>query len=180
MPLAAFITLAQDAQSSTVSSVSDMMPRVQAILPSLIIAIVLLSLTVGVASILLVIPGIIAAFLLIFVPQAVVVDHTGATGSLRQSFDVVKSNLGTTFLALLVLYVVLGIVGALSMIVFIPAIFLLLIPVIGWIFYFVGIVSGIIGAFALSYTTLLYNGLKQQSGMESRVGSASTGGYTSY
>ena len=83
-----------------------------------IIASVLVGLIVGLGTILLVLPGIVAGFLLIFTIAAVVVDELGPGGAISRSAKTVTQNFGATFVFFLVVLglgilagIVSGIVG---------------------------------------------------------------------
>lgn len=182
IPVAAFVNMAQDAQSGTSSNGQELIMRARAILPTLIVALILTALIVAVGNIVIV-GGIIASFLLMFVPQAVIVDGHSATGSLGQSFQVVKSNIGSSLAAAIVLWLAMFVAMIPVVIVMLLCLVLLIIPVIGWIIYFavLGIIIGLISAFTFSYLTLLYNGLKAQAGMAaSPTPAAPTGSYSGY
>ncbi|TVQ20757.1 MAG: hypothetical protein EA382_14450, partial [Spirochaetaceae bacterium] len=67
-----------------------------------IIASILMGLIIGLGTILLVLPGIVAAFLLVFTIVAVVVDDLGAGQALSRSLTTVTRNFGATFVFFLV------------------------------------------------------------------------------
>ncbi len=79
----------------------------------LLIAAILVGIIVAIGSVLLVIPGLIAAFLLMFTFVVIVVDNIGAVEAMKKSFETVKSHLGDAvifFIAMIVIGLVFGIV----------------------------------------------------------------------
>jgi len=82
----------------------------------LIVAGLLVSLTVGAGLVLLILPGLIAGFLLMFTAIALVLEDLDALEAMRRSYRVVRSNLGDAFvyaLLMVVLWLVGGMLGAL-------------------------------------------------------------------
>ncbi len=117
----------------------------------LLIASVLVGLLTGVGFILLVIPGIIIAFLVMFALPAVMIDESGGLESIAVSARTVVRNLRTTvilFLILIALGVLFGIVTTI----------IGLIPVAGPIIDVV--ISALYGAFMTAFIVLAYEGLK--------------------
>lgn len=85
-------------------------------LGSLIVAGVLVSLAIGVGFVLLILPGLIIGFLLMFTVIALVLEDLEALEAMRRSYSVVRSNLGDAFvyaLLMVALWFVAGMVGAL-------------------------------------------------------------------
>lgn len=117
----------------------------------LLIASVLVGLLTGVGFILLVIPGIIIAFLVMFALPAVMIDESGGLESIAVSARTVVRNLRTTvilFLILIALGVLFGIVTTI----------IGLIPVAGPIID--AVISALYGAFMTAFIVLAYEGLK--------------------
>ncbi|GAB4412449.1 MAG: hypothetical protein OHK0032_08480 [Thermodesulfovibrionales bacterium] len=74
----------------------------------------LVGIIVAIGLMLLIIPGLIAAFLLMFTFVAIVIDSMGPVEGMKKSFEIVKSNLGDVivlFVVIIVLGVVFGIVN---------------------------------------------------------------------
>ena len=83
-------------------------------LAPIIIASVLVGIIVSIASMLLFLPGLIAAFLLMFTLVAVMVDELGAFEAIKRSFHVTTKNFRATsvvFLVLIALGFIAGVVG---------------------------------------------------------------------
>lgn len=117
----------------------------------LLIASVLVGLLTGVGFILLVIPGIIIAFLVMFALPAVMIDESGGFESIAVSTRTVVRNLRTTvilFLILIALGVLFGIVTTI----------IGLIPIAGPIID--AVISALYGAFMTAFIVLAYEGLK--------------------
>jgi len=117
----------------------------------LLIASVLVGLLTGVGFILLVIPGIILAFLVMFALPAVMIDEAGGLQSIGLSAKTVIGNLKTTvilFLILIALGVIFGIVTTI----------IGLIPIAGPIID--AVISALYGAFMTAFIVLAYEGLK--------------------
>jgi len=110
------------------------------ILP-LLIAAVLVGILVGIGFMLLVLPGVILAFFLMFALIAVMVDNLGATKAIGRSFKVVSKNFGATFVTFLVI-IGMGIITGLICFI------LNLIPVLGQI------LTLIVGAIYTGYVTI--------------------------
>jgi len=68
-----------------------------------IIASVLMGIIVGVGFLLLILPGVILAFFLMFTLVALMVDNLGAFKAIGQSFKTVGKNFGATFITFLVI-----------------------------------------------------------------------------
>ncbi len=108
----------------------------------LVIASVIAGLLVGIGTALLVLPGVIVAFLLMFTFVAVVAGEYDALGALKKSFDMVKTNFSES----LILFLVLLAVGVLFVI--LSAIF----AIIPWVGAIIGLlVSGVY----VGFTSLL-------------------------
>jgi hypothetical protein len=121
---AAVVVMAKDALGAREPSMGDAFAAVMARLTDVVVASVLFAVIVGVASIFLVIPGIIAGFFLMFTLPAVLLDNVGAIDGLKRSATLVKNNLGP------VLGLVIGVIVA-AVIMVIVSMILGVVPVIG-------------------------------------------------
>lgn len=85
-------------------------------LGAILVAAVIVGIIVAIGSMLFVIPGIVAAFFLMFTFTAIVIDNAGAVDAIKKSFATVKAHLNDTvvfFLILIVLGFAAGVVNAL-------------------------------------------------------------------
>lgn len=116
----------------------------------LVVASVILGLLVGIGLVLLVLPGLLIGFFLMFTLTAVIVDGKDAFSALKTSFQVVRSNFGAVFVLFLVMIALAFLVGIANSI-------LGLIPVLGWLASVVlsSLFGGFLGVFVLqAYLTL--------------------------
>ncbi len=120
----------------------------------LIIAALVVGLIVGIGAVLLVLPGIIAAFLLMFTFVVVMLEGENAFGAIGRSFKTVTGHFG----AVLVLFLVLI---ALGLIVAIVDSILALIPILGVILTI--ILSAVYAAYATTYVVLTYHQLAEKT-----------------
>ncbi len=121
--------------------------RLMSRLAAIIIASILVGILVGIGTLLLVLPGIIVAFLLMFTLIAVMVDDANAFDALSRSFRTVTRHFRTTFVVFLVLIalgVLSGIVGGI----------VALIPVLGVILTMV--VSALYTGYVTIFMLLAY------------------------
>ena len=121
---AVVVVMAKDALGAREPSMGDAFAAVMARLTDVVVASVLFAVIVGVASIFLVIPGIIAGFFLMFTLPAVLLDNVGAIDGIKRSATLVKNNLGP------VLGLVIGVIVA-AVIMVIASMILGVVPVIG-------------------------------------------------
>jgi hypothetical protein len=120
----------------------------------LVISSVLLIVIITLGMILLVLPGLIAAFLLMFTLIAVVVDNLSAGKALGRSLKTVKKNFGAVFITFLVI-IGLGILtGVLNIVV-------VLIPILGPILSV--ILFSLYTAFITIFLVSVYHGLDVQT-----------------
>lgn len=122
---------------------------VRARIVPLVIASVIAGLLVGIGAALLVLPGVIVAFLLMFTFVAVIAGDYDALGALKKSFDMVKENFSES----LILFLILLAVGVLFAIV--SAIF----AIIPWVGAIIGLL--ITGVFVGFTSVLLLLGYSQ-------------------
>jgi hypothetical protein len=92
---AVVVVMARDALAGREPSMGDAFDAVMARLSDVVVASVLFAVIVGIASIFLVIPGLIAGFFLIFTLPALLLDRFGAIDALKRSATLVKDNLGS-------------------------------------------------------------------------------------
>lgn len=88
------IVMARDALAAREPVIGDAVNAVMARFVDVLVASILLTLIVSIGMVLFVIPGIIAAFLLIFTLPAVLLDGQAAVDALRRSVALVKENIG--------------------------------------------------------------------------------------
>lgn len=86
--------------------------RIGWVLVNSFVAGILVSLAVGIGTILLLVPGIIAYVALVFTPLFVAVDDENAVTALRKSWRLTRGNWIRLFVLLLVLFVVVGLGSA--------------------------------------------------------------------
>ncbi len=120
---------------------------------NLVVASILAVVIVAIGTLLLFIPGLVAAYLLMFTIPLVMLGNRGPTQALKESFDLVKSHVGDTIVfavIAVVILVVAGIIGGIFGV----------IPVLGSV-----IIAPIISGTAMAYISivlvLLYTELKK-------------------
>ncbi|MFP3958998.1 MAG: hypothetical protein ACLFUX_02415 [Spirochaetaceae bacterium] len=118
------VAMADQALDGSSATLATGWSRLTSRLVAILIASVLIGILVSVGMMLLVLPGLIVAFLLMFTLVAVMVDGAGAFDSLVRSFRTVTGNFRATFVVFLVL-IALGVLAGLV------SIILGLIPVLG-------------------------------------------------
>jgi len=107
------IGMAQEAISKGTTSLNTGWGMAQEGLGPVILASILICVIIGIGLFLLIIPGLIAAFFLLFTLPAVVLDKLGAVDAIKKSFDIVKANLSDCvilFIALVVIWLIIAIV----------------------------------------------------------------------
>jgi hypothetical protein len=112
------IVMAREALDGRPTSIGDAVSAVLGRLGDVVVASVLFGLIVFVASLVLVIPGIVAAFFLMFALPAVLLDGVGGVEALGRSARLVRRNLGPALglvigmvLLMAALGIVLGVLG---------------------------------------------------------------------
>jgi hypothetical protein len=93
---AVVVVMADDALTARAPSLASAYGRVVARLPDVMGACVLSAVIIGITSILLIIPGLIAAFFLMFALPAVLLDGARPMEGLRRSARLVRDNVGRT------------------------------------------------------------------------------------
>ncbi|MFW5775913.1 MAG: hypothetical protein ACOCZB_01355 [Spirochaetota bacterium] len=116
---------------------------------------ILVGVLVGLGFVLLVIPGVILAFFLMFAYISVMVDGAGAFQSVGNSFKFVGKNFGATFVIFLVILGLALLVGLVSFV-------LNLIPVLGQLLTLV--LSAVYAGFITILLVGVYNELRGESG----------------
>lgn len=125
-----------------------------------IIASILMGIFVGLGLILLVLPGIILAFFLMFTLIAVVVSDLGAFQAIGRSFKTVGKNFGATFVTFLVIIGLAIITGLLNFIIS-------LIPVLGIVLSM--IVFAVFTGFVTIFLVRVYREMDLKSGTSPEV-----------
>jgi hypothetical protein len=92
---AVVVVMARDALGSREPGLGDAVGAVLGRFVDVVVASVLSAIIIGIGFVLLVIPGLVALFFLIFTLPAVLLDGDGAIDGLKRSVAVVKANLGT-------------------------------------------------------------------------------------
>ncbi len=120
---------------------------------NLVVAGILVGVIVFVGMLLLVIPGLVAAYLLMFTIPLVVLDNRGAVQALKESFDLVKSNVGDTIVFAVIAIVIIAVAGIIG------GIFAFL-PLLGTVIIS-PVISGIASAYIGTVLVLFYRELKK-------------------
>lgn len=136
------IVMAKDALAGRDPSMGDALGVVMGRLGDVVIASVLAMVAVGIGMLFLVLPGLVAAFFLVFTLPAVLLDGDGAIDAIRRSVAVVKDNVGAAAGLVVGWIVVAVIVGIASKI-------LAFVPVIGWL------ASGVLFGAAVAYMSIV-------------------------
>ncbi len=108
------IVMARDALAAREPSMGDALGAVMARLADVVVAAVLVMVIVGIGTVLLVLPGLVAGFFLVFTLPAVLLDGRGAVDALKRSASLVKDNLGPVVglvVGIILAWVVVVIVG---------------------------------------------------------------------
>ena len=137
---AVVVVMADDALTARAPSLASAYGRVIARLPDVMGACILSAVIIGITSILLIIPGLIAAFFLMFALPAVLLDGARPIESLRRSARLVRDNVGRT------LGLVAGAIVA-SVVLWVISIVLHGVPVVGHL------VSMLLGGVLVAYLT---------------------------
>lgn len=158
---AGMVLITNSTTSGETASFGDLMPRIMAVLPRLIPAVILAAIAIAIGLVIIIIPGIVLFTFLLFVPQSVTLDGASVFGSFGESWNLVAKDffgiLGRVIVAILILIVaaiVAAILGAI----------LSKIPIVGSLV--AGLIDGVLLAYFMAYATLMFLGMK------SRVGSA--------
>jgi len=112
---AVVVVMARDALADREPLMGDAFNAVTARLSDVVVASVLFAVIVGVLSLFLFIPGLIAGFFLMFTLPAVVLDSFGAVDAIKRSATLVKDNLGNCLglvIGAIVAAVIMAIVSA--------------------------------------------------------------------
>jgi hypothetical protein len=136
------VIMARDALAGREPSIGDAFGVVSGRLVDVVVASVVVMIIVGIGMLLLVVPGVVAGFFLLFTLPAVLLDGHGAIDALKRSFTLVKDNLLT------VLLLVLGFI-AVGIVVAILAKIVGLIPILGQL------VVAVLGGVAVAYCTVV-------------------------
>jgi len=117
------VALVRDAHEGGYASVSEALEDTISCVPALLLATLLSGLIISFGCLFLILPGLILAFLLLYVAQAIMVDEETATGAISASFRTaaaaVGETIGVVFMA--------GIANVISILV------LVFVPWLGWI-----------------------------------------------
>jgi hypothetical protein len=136
------VLMAHDAIAGSPVNLASAWNRTNARLLPLILTSLLVGIIVSLGFVLLIIPGIILAFLLIFSFASLMVDESGPTQAVAASFQTVRRNIASVFVFFLVLIALGVLVGIVNTVVS-------LIPILG------SIISVILGAVYAAYVTIL-------------------------
>lgn len=147
------VAMAGEAVTNEKTSLKGGLNKVTSRLVPLIIAAVVVGLIVSVGFILLVLPGIVAIFLLMFTFMAVMLDDESPFRAIGKSVRTVTGNLGPVFVLLLVLIAIGVLVAILDVIVG-------LIPVLGVILTI--LISAVYSAYISVFLVLAYRGLEEK------------------
>ncbi len=108
------VAMADEAMKNEKTSLQSGWKAVTGNITPLAITAILTALIITVGMVLLVIPGVIALFLLLFAVIAVMIDKEGATSALGKSVRTVTANLGTTFILFLIMIALSVLVGLIN------------------------------------------------------------------
>lgn len=136
------IVMARDALAGREPSMGDALGVVMERFADVLVASILFMVIVGVGMMLLLVPGIVAAFFLIFTLPAVLLDGHGGVAALSRSFTLVKDNLGPVLGLILGWIVAMVVAAVVSMI-------LQVVPILGQLAWAV-----LVGAF-IAYMTVV-------------------------
>jgi hypothetical protein len=123
---AVVVVMANDALATRAPSLGQAYGAVTTRFTHVMVASLAVSVIVSVASFVFVIPGLIAAFFLMFTLPAVLLDGLGAIDGLKRSATLVKDNLGSV-LGLVIGVIVVGVLVAVASMV------LSIVPVVGYL-----------------------------------------------
>lgn len=147
------VGMAQEAIAAGTTSLNTGISVVTSRLVQLIVAAVLVGIAVGVGMLLLVIPGIIAAFLFMFTFVIIIVDNIGAVDAMKKSFELVKANLGDLIMLFIAVIGVGIVISIISMI-------FRFIPVLGQLAG--SLLMGIFGGYITIVIVKVYQGLTKK------------------
>jgi MFS family permease len=148
------VAMVEEAVSSEKATLKKGWAAARQRLVPLIIAAFLVGIIIGIGALLLVLPGIIAAFLLMFTFVVVMREGENAFGAIGKSFKMVTRHFGAVlvlFLVLIALGLIVGIVDSI----------LALIPILGVILTI--ILSAVYAAYATTYVVLTYHRLEEKA-----------------
>lgn len=100
------IGMAQEALTKGGTSLNTGLDMVKRTLIPVIIASILLCIIIGIGFMLLILPGLVALFFLLFTLPAIVLDNFGAVDAIKKSIDIVKANMSDTLILLVALIVI--------------------------------------------------------------------------
>jgi magnesium-transporting ATPase (P-type) len=145
------IAMVDEAKKQETTSLKSGWQKTRGKLVGLISASLLVSIVVSIGFLLLVLPGLIAVFFLMFVITAAMVDEVNGIQAFGRGVRTVVKNLKTTLVLFLVLIALGVLFGLLSMI-------LGLIPILGVVLTIV--VSAVFGVYTTAFLVLSYNSLE--------------------
>ncbi len=147
------VGMAQEAIAVGTTNLNTGISVVTSRLVQLILAAVLVGIAVGVGMMLLVIPGIIAAFLFMFTFVIIIVENIGAVDAMKKSFELVKANLGDLIILFIAVIGVGIVIGIISMI-------FRFIPVLGQLAG--SLLMGLFGGYITIVIVKVYQGLTKK------------------
>jgi hypothetical protein len=98
------VAMADEAISKGSTSFDTGMEKAKASLVNVLIASILVGIVVGIGFMLLIIPGLVAIFFLIFTLPAIVLDNLGAVDGMKKSYEIVKANVGDIIVLIVVIF----------------------------------------------------------------------------
>ena len=132
MAIGATVAMAFESVQAGKTSLSTGLQIVQKRFLDMIVAIILMGIIIGTGSILLILPGIIAFFLLLLTYPALIIDNLGPMAALKKSYEVMTKNIGDGIILFIGIIVVIFVSGMINMV-------LGIIPIIGSL---IGLVVG--------------------------------------
>ncbi len=156
----ATIGMASEAEEKSSTNLSNGVNTALSRIVPLLLGALIIGIIVGVGIVLLVIPGLIAAFFLMFAPVAIVVDNMDAVSAIKRSAAMVKQNLNDA----LVFFVAVVLVSAVFMIARMAIGF---VPFIG---HLVGLIlMGVLSSYIAVVTVKFYKKLSNKAAVETQA-----------
>ncbi|MBI5103010.1 MAG: hypothetical protein HZB33_14430 [Nitrospirae bacterium] len=151
------VGMANEALDTGKTSIDSGISMVMGRLPQLVVAALLVGLAVGIGMMLLIIPGLIAAFFFMFTFVIVVLENSSAVDAMKKSVAIVKANLNDLvmlFLGIIAAGVVVALVGFLFA----------FIPLIGQLIN--SLLSGVLAGIVTIAVVKVYKGLNTRARTE--------------
>ena len=149
------VLMANDALTGQPVRLADAWNRATARIVPLILASLLVGIIVTIGFVLLILPGIVLAFFLMFTFVALMLDESNPLQAIGRSFGVVKDNFASVFVFFLVLIALAVLVGVVNTVIG-------LIPILGQILAV--IIGSVYASFVSVFVVAVYNELSASGG----------------